>query len=60
MDKINKIKMVRDMVDRNRREKCQNIKNSKDAVSEMYYEGARMALAEVQSFIDVVETLDGT
>lgn len=52
--------MIRDMVDRNRREKCQNIKNSKDAVSEMYYEGARMALAEVQSFIDVVETLNGT
>lgn len=54
---VDKAQMIFEMVDRHRRDIVQRRNASKDAVSEMYYEGARAALHEVQAFVELIQKL---
>lgn len=51
--------MILESIDRRRRTTIQNAKEAKGEASEMYYEGMRVALSEMQSFVKEVDSLGG-
>lgn len=56
-DPANKARLIADAIDRARRDAVQRRNAARGESSEMYYEGMRAGLAEMQAFAEKVEAI---
>lgn len=56
-DTVNKARLIAEAIDRARREAVQRRNAAKGEVTEAYYEGMRVGLAEMQAFAEKVEAI---
>lgn len=56
-DTVNKARLIADAIDRARRDAVQRRNASSGNMMEVYYEGQRTALAEIQAFAEKVEQI---
>lgn len=56
-DTVNKARLIAEAIDRARRDAVQRRNAAKGEMTESYYEGMRVGLAEMQAFAEKVEAI---